>query len=239
MSSEFNYDYVFDKYDLKDKIRIDLGQPVVPVQLKNGQIDNQIQKQLLHIQNKQTYIDSTMVEYKKGVDEIFVRDEKGRHISGISKIQLSNSNLHLLNQRIFSIYMSGQIEDIVQTMSYINGQRNILSFERRWRFDRDESSIKFTTNLDRDGYQVIWYFYVPKLEDLKDSDLTWVYEYQLQESKIMLGRIRQSINGMQTSVGQFNYDSQSLISEGNNEKQDLLNQLKEKKSIHIKPVYYI
>lgn len=221
-----------------DMILYRLGYPTVNIELNTNQLDVQIREQINIYQQYVPFVNQKIIDLKNNPDDyrIQVTDENNRPIKGIHSVFFSNDQFQSFSKVFRNFFITGKLVDMVEIMSFYDMQKKLLTIIRDWRWDERTSSIVFSSKIDRDQKQLIFYFYVPDLIDIPEYDFTWIINYSVQQQKEMLGRIRSKISSIDTSIGKINLDGDTLLSESKSEKDELINELKQRRSHYIIPI---
>lgn len=224
---------------IRESVLNSLGFPVVNVELTSQQLELQIDKQRFIYSKENPFLGMCIQESLAPVMDVYsvkVLDPFGRNITGIKEAFREDDNFKLFNSLFQSQFMSGNIQGIIETFTYYDIAKKTLRIDPEWTWDERTYTVRFIRAFQTKIKTLIFYFYFPLLKDIPETDLLWIINYQLQEQKEILGRIRSKISSLQTSVGQFALDGGVLLSEQFTEKLKLEEEMKLRHSHYIEPI---
>lgn len=227
---------------IRDQILQKLGYPSINVELTPQQITFQITKQLMEYAKEILFMDWTVITIDpedplRDGYSAQLYDAKDRRITQLKEVVVADDEfINFAN--IYKQYLLQRtgIEEIIKVMSYYDAQRKILRPEIEWTFQQRDSKIVVYKRFESQTRLLIFYFVMPLIEDIHQEDINWIINFQTQECKEILGRIRSKIQSINTSVGQIQLDGQQLLSEAQQEKQQLLELLRQTDSWFIEPI---
>ncbi len=227
---------------IKDQILQKLGYPSINVELTPQQLTFQITKQLMEYSKEILYLDWTVVTIDPNNPtgdgySAQLYDQKNRRITQLKEVVVADDEfINFAN--IYKQYLLQRtgIEEIIKVMSYYDVQRKILRPEVEWTFQQRDSKVVVYRRFESQTRLLIFYFVIPLIEDIYQNDINWIINFSTQECKEILGRVRSKIQSINTTVGQIQLDGQQLLSEQQQEKQQLLEEIKQTDSWFIEPI---
>lgn len=197
-------------------IKTQLGHPVVKIEITDDMIQEFIYNAVRKIANNNC--DTAFKQVPALPCQVFeaetvIRVYDNRMIATMS----SNTDIFSINIIRKGLY-SGSLKDISISQAYQDFSSSLTTHS--FKFHDDKLYIDGLT-----GMVVVEY--IPKVEDLEFSrvDEDWVTRYALALSKEALGRIRGKFT---PGTAPFTMDHEALLSEANEEKQRLEDELSEK-----------
>lgn len=227
---------------IRDQILQKLGYPSINVELTPQQLTFQITKQLMEYSKEILYLDWTVVTIDPNNPtgdgySAQLYDQKNRRITQLKEVVVADDEfINFAN--IYKQYLLQRtgIEEIIKVMSYYDVQRKILRPEVEWTFQQRDSKVVVYRRFESQTRLLIFYFVIPLIEDIYQNDINWIINFSTQECKEILGRVRSKIQSINTTVGQIQLDGQQLLSEQQQEKQQLLEEIKQTDSWFIEPI---
>lgn len=227
---------------IRDQILQKLGYPSINVELTPQQITFQITKQLMEYAKEILFMEWTVVTIDPDdpLGDTYsaqLYDHKNRRITQLKEVVVADDEfINFAN--IYKQYLLQRtgIEEIIKVMSYYDIQRKILRPEVEWSFQQRDSKVVVYRRFESQTRLLIFYFVMPLIEDINQKDINWIINFQTQECKEILGRIRSKISSINTTVGQIQLDGQQLLSEQFQEKQQLLDLIRQTDSWYIEPI---
>lgn len=227
---------------IRDQILQKLGYPSINVELTPQQLTFQITKQLMEYSKEILYLDWTVVTIDPNNPtgdgySAQLYDQKNRRITQLKEVVVADDEfINFAN--IYKQYLLQRtgIEEIIKVMSYYDVQRKILRPEVEWTFQQRDSKVVVYRRFESQTRLLIFYFVIPLIEDIYQNDINWIINFATQECKEILGRVRSKIQSINTTVGQIQLDGQQLLSEQQQEKQQLLEEIKQTDSWFIEPI---
>lgn len=227
---------------IRDQILQKLGYPSINIELTPQQITFQITKQLMEYAKEILFMEWTVVtiDPDNPTGDAYsaqLYDHKDRRITQLKEVVIADDEfINFAN--IYKQYLLQRtgIEEIIKVMSYYDIQRKILRPELEWSFQQRDSKVVVYRRFESQTRLLIFYFVMPLIEDINQKDINWIINFQTQECKEILGRIRSKISSINTTVGQIQLDGQQLLSEQFQEKQQLLDLIRQTDSWYIEPI---
>lgn len=227
---------------IRDQILQKLGYPSINVELTPQQLTFQITKQLMEYSKEILYLDWTIatIDPDNPIGDGYsaqLYDQKNRRITQLKEVVVADDEfINFAN--IYKQYLLQRtgIEEIIKVMSYYDVQRKILRPEIEWTFQQRDSKVVVYRRFESQTRLLIFYFVIPLIEDIYQNDINWIINFATQECKEILGRVRSKIQSINTTVGQIQLDGQQLLSEQQQEKQQLLEEIKQTDSWFIEPI---
>lgn len=216
--------------ELKEQILFELGYPVLRVELLPEQISYCINKQMKVYATYLPFRKHTVVTLPEEVSTFQIHDDENRNILGIGLIltptMISNNIVFpptLVNR---SMYHAGLIDDLkIRIITYQTYELIIEDFLRRryeFRFNQTNNTIEQKPSIKGTVY-VEYYTDYKTINEIPRSGQEWVFKYQLQLCKQMIGRLRSKYSGLTTVIGNIETDGQTLLQE----QQSTLDQLEQ------------
>jgi hypothetical protein len=241
------------KSEFKTWIRRKLGEPMVKVELHDVQLDAIInstkkfhQKWALGSDNQETYFiirlesGKSVYDLPEGLTEIMQMYDYSSSLGNANELfTLENYmwNMGLLPETFGPFSLVGYHA----SLAYLKDLRRYLPSKFHWLYIRGNNTLKLNPVPDEDQHHkfIMLHCYMAEqytvegfdeereefIEKIYEDD--WFQKYCLAEAKITLGLIRRKFANF-TSIGNtgIQLDGDSLISEGNSEKEKLEEQLK-------------
>lgn len=226
---------------IRNMILNGFGYPVVNVEMTEDQLNLQITKQIQMYSRENPYMQNTITEQLQGDNvwdqyTIRVKDQFGRNITGIKEIYREDDNFNLFNQMYKPYFLIGNIQSMLETFTYYDMVRKVLRVDPEWTWDERTNNIRFYRKFETITKILIFYFYYPNIVDISEPDIIWIIEYQCQEQKEILGRIRGKVQSITTTVGTLQLDGSTLLQEQISQKKDLLEEMKNRHCHFIEPI---
>lgn len=203
-----------------DDIQMQLGYPVVQLELDRSQIRNIVNRAFSELKHYVTDSKLITIPYQNKID---VKDYKIDSILYIMRGQPSTKLTPLQDVMFFysdkGAYSNYNLTDYARAM-LSNSNKNAISTDLDFKYDKDERILY--VNCNQAIPQTITIEYIPEydsVEELKES--YWqniLKKFSLAMTKVILGRIR----GKYTlNSATYNLDADQLLSEGNSELQEI------------------
>ena len=150
------------------------------------------------------------------------------HGATFSQFQMTSGIHDIFFMREFSnpILAGGDVNQYLMARQKLKDIDRVLGTERSWEIMGREIRC-YPVGMNEDRIGVVYGGML--LPEQLESD-TWIQDYACAEFKHILGRIRTKFSGFQTSAGAATTDGESLIAEAVAEKQQLLEELKLRRS---------
>ena len=216
--------------DVKNYIKSYLGSETINVELNDTQLTFQISEQQQTISRYIPTIRRVTIELVPGMRSYNLRDVDNREIISVFQVVRLNENNVFYNQlKLDPLLHPYNVDDFISIMQLINMRRKFLNTDPNFDYDPNLQILYFyppITNMEK--YQIIDYQVTPEIHELTEYNYRWLKRYQLQISKEILGRIRSKYTGVNTPLGNIQLDGNTLLNEQQQEKDKLLEELKQR-----------
>jgi len=216
--------------ELIDHIRRELGDPIVEVELDNTQIQRSIDQALRRWARRFPTERITTIEVTSGVMQYDIASLIGSTIRGIIDVVEEPYDSDVIADQEYQYYYRNPIYgvpiieggDIALTKSYVNDLNIVTSNTFEWDFNEASNLLHISPSPSRAYTLMIRYTDNPTVEEAT-RQYDWVIEYALADAKEILGRIRRKhANSVQGKEFNFQLDGGELVSEGKEDKRDLM-----------------